>query len=117
MADIILKSEKKTFLCNIHLDFLQKKSKRTCAIIGEKGRLEWDLINNKIYLFNDKGTENIYLESNWDNNQMYLDLLKDFINLINGRNNLTISLTEASKTIKLIEEIKNMDRRINNNEI
>lgn len=117
MADIILKSEKKNFLCNIHLDFLQKKTSRTCSIIGEKGRLEWDLVDNKIYFINDKERENIYLDSSWNSNQMYLDLLKDFINLINGRNNLTISLIQASTTIKLIEEIKDMDRRINNNEI
>ena len=106
VADIILKSENKNFLCNVHLDFLQKKTNRTCTIIGEKGRLEWDLIENKILLLNDKKTEYIFLEDSWDSNQMYIDLLKDFINLINGKNNLTINLTQASTTMRLIDEIK-----------
>ena len=106
LADIIFKSKKETFLCNLHLDFLQKKPQRKCNIIGEKGRLDWDLIKNTIKLHNKKSSKYLFSETKWDTNQMYLDLLKNFINLISGKKSLTIDLKQAVKTIDLIDSIK-----------
>ena len=105
LADIILVSDSGS-VCNIHLDFLQKKANRTCSFIGEKGRLDWDLINNKIKLHRKDSSEILLNKKDWDPNQMYISLLKDFLELVAGNKNSTINLKEATKTIELIEKIK-----------
>ena len=105
LADIVLVSDTGS-VCNMHLDFLQKKANRTCSLIGEKGRLDWDLITNKIKLHRKDSSEILLDKIEWDSNQMYIFMLKDFLELIAGNKNSTINLKEATKTLELIENIK-----------
>lgn len=105
LADVVLISEKGT-ICNLHLDFLQKKANRTCKLIGEKGIIDWDLQKNTIYLNLKDDEICLFSEPEWDSNQMYLSLLKDFLNLILGNENLITNLQNAFNTIGLIENIK-----------
>ena len=105
LVDVILVSDTGT-VCNIHLDFLQKKASRTCSFIGEKGRLDWDLLSNTIVLHTGEGSEVLFSEADWDSNQMYLSLLTDFLDLVAGRKNSSIDLEQAIKTVELIESIK-----------
>jgi len=105
LVDVILVSDTGT-VCNIHLDFLQKKANRTCSFIGEKGRLDWDLLSNTIMLHTGGGSEVLFSEADWDPNQMYLSLLTDFLDLVAGRKNSSIDLEQAIKTVELIESIK-----------
>jgi predicted dehydrogenase len=105
LADVVLVSDVGT-VCNIHLDFLQKKSSRTCSFIGEKGRLDWNLPSNTIKLHTKEGSICLFSEPDWDSNQMYLSLLTDFLDLVAGRENSSIDLEQATKTIELIESVK-----------
>ena len=105
LVDVILSSNSGA-VCNIHLDLLQKKASRTCSFIGEKGRLDWDLLSNTIMLHTGGGSEVLFSEADWDPNQMYLSLLTDFLDLVAGRKNSSIDLEQAAKTVELIEDIK-----------
>ena len=105
LVDLVLVSDDGT-VCYVHLDFLQKKIRRTCSFIGEKGRLDWDLLSNRITLHTGEGSEVLFAETDWDSNQMYLSLLTDFLDLVAGRKNSSINLEQATKTIELIEDIK-----------
>ena len=105
LADVVLVSDVGT-VCNIHLDFLQKKASRTCSFIGEKGRLDWNLPSNTIKLHTREGGVCLFSEPDWDSNQMYLSLLTDFLDLVAGRKNSSIDLEQATKTIELIESVK-----------
>jgi len=105
LVDVILTSDIGT-VCNIHLDFLQKKAHRSCSLIGERGRLDWDLLSNTIMLHAKGGSEVLFSEADWDSNQMYLSLLTDFLDLAAGRKNSSIDLEQATKTVGLIESIK-----------
>ena len=105
LADVILTSDAGT-VCNIHLDFLQKKAHRSCSFIGEKGRLEWDLLSNTIVLHTGDGSKVLFSESDWDSNKMYLSLLTDFLDLAAGHKNSSIDIVQARKTVELIENIK-----------
>lgn len=107
IVDLVLVSDAGS-VCSVHLDFLQKKSKRVCSFIGEKGRLDWDLLDNKIVLNSKNNSEIIFYEDGWHSNEMYLSMLKDFLKLIEKRQNSTISLDQAAKSITLIETIKNI---------
>jgi len=104
LADVVLVSELGT-VCNIHLDFLQKKASRTCSFIGAKGRLDWDLLSNTIVLHTERGSEVLFSREAWDSNQMYLSLLEDFLEMAAGRKNSSIDLEQATKTMELIDTI------------
>lgn len=105
IADAVLVSNTGT-ICNMHLDFLQKKVTRTCSFIGEKGKLDWDLLTNTITLYTKYETVCLFDKPNWDSNDMYICLLRDFFRLIKGFKNKTIDIEEATKTLELIQSIK-----------
>jgi predicted dehydrogenase len=105
IADLVLSNSNGTVF-NVHLDFLQKSPQRTCSVIGSKGRLDWDLLSNTIVLTSIKGRRVIYSEPEWDKNNMYLNMILDFVELIKGNENSSISISEAELSIELIQEIK-----------
>ena len=105
IADLVLEAGK-GIVCNVHLDFIQKQPQRHCSFIGSLGRIEWDLIENTIYLYKDGKKECIYAKPDWDRNEMYLDMLSDFILPAEKNNSLRPYLDESIKIVKLIETIK-----------
>lgn len=105
LADVVLTTDNGT-ICNIHLDFIQKYTQRKCSFIGSKGRLDWDLINNSISLYDDTGEKMIYSEPEWNKNNMYINMLNDFVSYIENKENKCINIVEAGKTVELIQEIK-----------
>lgn len=104
-ADILMTTAKGAVV-NIHLDFLQRKAHRKCRFIGSEGCIEWDLVQNEVVLITAKERQVIYSAPEWDKNQMYLEMVTDFIRKINGKPNQSITLQEAERTVGLIVEIK-----------
>lgn len=104
-ADLLMTTSKGAVV-NIHLDFLQRKAHRKCRFIGSEGCIEWDLIQNEVVLITAKERQEIYSAPEWDKNQMYLEMVTDFIRKINGQPNQSISLQEAERTVGLIVEMK-----------
>ncbi|MBE2166030.1 Gfo/Idh/MocA family oxidoreductase [Acinetobacter oleivorans] len=104
-ADLLMTTAKGAVV-NIHLDFLQRKAHRKCRFIGSEGCIEWDLIRNEVVLIKAKEQQEIYSAPEWDKNQMYLEMVTDFIRKINGQPNQSISLQEAERTVGLIVEMK-----------
>ena len=105
IADITLLSNKGV-VSHVHLDFLQRLAQRKCSIIGSKGRLDWDLISNSVTFYGANENEIIYSDIDWDKNEMYIAMVRDFIEMIKGCPNNCVVLDEATKTIQLIETIK-----------
>ena len=105
IADIVCHSEVGG-VCNIHMDFLQKHAHRQCSFVGSKGRLDWNLIENSITLSNENGVSVVFCEPDWDRNNMYLELLLDFLGRVSGNRNRCASPTEGLKVVRLVEEIK-----------
>ena len=98
----------KSGLCiNLHMDFLQNKTIRKCKVIGEKGTLDFDLLENKIihYQENEK-LKIIYNESVLDQNQPYIDMLQDFLNPDTEKLNNLASLDEAKYVLAIIEAMR-----------
>lgn len=105
IADIVT-TTRNNAVTTIHLDFFQRKAYRQCSFIGSNGRIDWDLINNQLLFTTSKGTTTLYHDPEWDKNQMYLAMIKDFVQMIQGNAHTCISLEEATMTICLIDEIK-----------
>lgn len=104
-ADLLLQNDKHTVV-NIHLDFLQRKAHRKCRFVGSKGVLEWDLIQNELKLIQPHEETILYSDASWDKNQMYLNMVRDFVYKIEGCSHSCIDLGQAAQTVELIEAIK-----------
>ena len=78
-ADFCLKAEN-NFNINVHLDFLQRAPTRRCRFVGTKGALDWDLINHKVIFTSKNNNEVVYEDKNFDINEIYLAMLRDFFN-------------------------------------
>ncbi|ABV37707.1 dehydrogenase [Shewanella sediminis HAW-EB3] len=105
IADLVLTNQKGT-ICSLHMDFIQKQPQRECTFIGSKGRLHWDLLANTITHHCSEGTQILCSEPEWDKNQMYLNMVTEFIANIQRGKNSTLSLEDANQTVKLIAQIK-----------
>ncbi|WP_086482161.1 Gfo/Idh/MocA family protein [Oceanospirillum sanctuarii] len=104
-VDLLAVSEQGV-VTSIHLDFLQRAVHRRCRFTGSSGSLEWDLIENSIAFSDQHGSKMLYQEPCWDKNRMYLDMIRDFENKVNGKEHQCVSLEDAGKTITLIESIR-----------
>jgi len=74
----------------IHLDYLQKKYKRSCRVIGEKGELNWDY--------------RAYQAEDLDDT--YVNELKNFIEAIKGNEKPKVSGEEAKHVLEIVEAAK-----------
>jgi len=102
IADLVF-SQRDGTLIQIHLDFLQKAAKRSCTVLAENGRLEWDLIGNSVYLYNKNGAQTLFDGNDWDRNQMYLNMLQSFV-MKDFR--YLASVEEAGQIVKMVDGAK-----------
>lgn len=90
----------------VHLDFLQHQVQRYCTVKGANGRIHWDLLKSKVDVYLNHQQHQCIEFTDWQANDMYLDLIKDFENLCLGKEHNTIDLAQAADTLKLIDIIK-----------
>lgn len=105
IADITLKTNDGG-VCNLHLDFLQRHSHRKCSFVCAGKRIDWDLITNSVVVSDKNGIHDVYSEPEWDKNNMYIAMLKNFNAFIHGESEQIASLQEAHDVIKIITRIK-----------
>lgn len=104
-VDAILSKPELT--ATVHLDFLQRSPKRYCKVIAENGTLVWDLIKNTIELTEEKNKTTVLFEdSNYDRNEMYLEQLRYFSQVIEGKKPVHVGLESGLKTLALVEALK-----------
>ena len=86
---------------HIHLDFLQKEPIRLLKVLGSKGVMEWDIIDNTVRIRGEKSLQFDYNTYNFE--QIYADELIAFSDSDESR---IASANESTDLIKLIETIK-----------
>jgi predicted dehydrogenase len=92
---------------NLHMDFLQNKAVRKCKVIGEMGTLDFDLLENRIILYHEnEQLKIVYDENVFDQNQPYIDMLKDFLNSDTKKIDNLASLDEAKNVLAVIEAMR-----------
>jgi len=84
MAEILLEFENGP-VCEIHLDYLQKKYRRSCEIIASCGNLYWE--DTK--------------DSQFDQNIPYIEELKNFIAGIKGKQKPLVNGYQAKEVLKI----------------
>ncbi len=75
--------EYENLMVSLHLDFLQKDYDRNIKILGTDGKIQWNWHDDYLTIKKtQKEAERIHLEKSYDVNQMYLDEVESFFNLI-----------------------------------
>lgn len=105
IADVVL-STRNGAVCTVHMNCLQKKPQRYCQIVGEKGELTWNLVDNNVMHSSSDGDKYLYSDAAWDRNQMYVSMLENFFHSCDQKVFDAVRLEEAVNTVKLIGEIK-----------
>lgn len=85
---------------HIHQDYLQKPSARNCEIIAEGGRIYFDLITSTLKVW-DRAGQLIRNEdfSAFDRNDMFLAVMRHFVNCLEGRATSLIPAREGALSL------------------
>lgn len=105
----ILKSKRQNYYFPINLiqDYLGNPKKRELIIQFTHARLNCDLVNSTINIYNNGTKENAYNYKEFERNNAFLEQMNNFLNSLND-SSLTseVSLDEALVSIELAEKIK-----------
>ncbi len=103
-ADILLSRGDLT--AQVHMDFLQRRASRSCKVIGSSGTLHWDLIANRILLEQPSGDEILFSDPSVDRNDMYLEMLRGFIELAAGMAAPRITLADGMAVLEMVDAMR-----------
>jgi predicted dehydrogenase len=90
-------------LGSIHLDYLQNPPTHRLEIIGAHGTIRWDYSDNSIFLYR-KGFDSwqiIPTIGNFDRNQLFINEIKHFINIINSEAEPICTLDDGIKALEI----------------
>jgi predicted dehydrogenase len=89
---------------HVELDYLNPTYQRTGRILGEEGELRYSFSTRKVSLTDFKGnTKIVYENPKLDPNKMYLNQIKDFINLIQNQNRVRCTFNDGAEVMKIIK--------------
>ena len=99
---------KNNIIGEIHLDYFQKPSTRTCKILGAKGQIIWDWENNHLEIFknNKKKLLTLHTDKNFNRNDMYVKELDYFLKCIKKKRTPMNSISQALEVQKIALGIK-----------
>ena len=98
----LLASYKNGLKVFIHLDIYGRPHEKSIKIIGEKGKIEWNDSKNTVNLY--RGSENHkFFEFHNDRNDMFISVAQEFIEMIDGKKDLTCNLQSGLEVIRIIE--------------
>ena len=107
IATIIIETDNGP-LIEIHLDYLQRPSKRTIQIQGTQGSIDYTFGDTylQFYDFNRQEYRNILNLKDYDNNQMYIDEMRHFMKCITDGEEPKNSIDDAIYVLNACLEIK-----------
>lgn len=105
LAEILYSTDDQRFV-SIHLDYLSPIYKRYIEIIGEKGTLHIDLYINEINIFLRGQKVRKKSFHNISKNEMYINLISNFIKCIKNNEMSTISLKKGLLSNQIALRIK-----------
>ena len=105
-VDILM--SKNDISISLRMDYLQNPRRRSGVVYGEKGWIEYDLVD--LSLKTSYGE--IYNWSDFDRNQMFIDEINNFYSSIKSSKESDITLKEGFKSVKLAESILDSMKKI-----
>ena len=92
------------FICNVHMDYLQKDKKREIRIVGSEGMLNCDLIGKSIRIIRDDKETITSDDCMFDFDKTYSDELNHFIGTIQGKTAPSATVEDGIMALKLLED-------------
>lgn len=93
------------FMCNVHMDYLQKEKRRGIRIVGSDGELHCDFIRKKVTIKkNDEETAQNE-ETMFDVSKTYIDELDHFVEVIEKDTEPAIGLEDGIQILRLLENV------------
>lgn len=87
---------------SFHLDLLQRTPTRKCKVIGSKGTLLWDILQNKLNFTDHSGnTLTLFDDPKADRNKTYIDEIKIFVSAIVHDTEPAVSLKDGEYILQL----------------
>ena len=74
--------------------------------VEQKIALDWDLINHKVIFTSKNNNEVVYEDKNFDINEIYLAMLRDFFNYSKTATSRLATPKDGANVIALIEKIR-----------
>ncbi|PKL18923.1 MAG: hypothetical protein CVV49_03520 [Spirochaetae bacterium HGW-Spirochaetae-5] len=82
---------------HVHIDFLQKPRVHTMKIVTDMGRFEWDYHENRLVFLGSNGDIINFENDGFDRNDMFIDMLSDFIDCVKNKKETKFNLKSAIK--------------------
>jgi predicted dehydrogenase len=87
---------------HLRMDYWRRPPTRTLNIVAEKGEVSWDYHKKKLQVFSEgKLIEEDRLSEDWDWNELFIDMMKDFLAAVNGNGSVCSSLNDGIEVLKL----------------
>ena len=91
------------FVCNVHMDYLQKDMKRIIRIEGEKGSIICDFIKKRITINASGRKTTVSNKKLFDLDKTYTDEILSFIKSVKFNREPAVTLDDGVKVLELIE--------------
>lgn len=107
VASIILEYQRGEKIIPVHLyeDYIQNPPARTCKIIGTKGKIEFDLIENEISCYDEAGNLKYQRKYILYKEQLFHEEVKEFFEALKSKRNTKIPLEEGMASLVIAEAI------------
>ena len=102
LSAIIMKF-KNNIIAEVHLDYFQKPEVRSCKIIGTKGTIYWDSIDNEVKIYDFKKSKWVskLKIKKYNKNEMYVKELKHFIQCVNKNEKSINDISQGEYVLRL----------------
>tara|TARA_Y100001958_G_scaffold160074_1_gene165877 strand:- start:21961 stop:22929 length:969 start_codon:yes stop_codon:yes gene_type:complete len=98
---------KKNVPIHLRMDYYRQTPSRTLNIIGEKGEIFWDYYKKKLSFSGvNNNNQNLKLDKNWDRNDLFISIMKDFLNGIKLKKEIRSPLSDGLDVLKIALEAK-----------
>lgn len=92
------------FICQLHMDYLQQKPKRTIRVVGSKGQLYCDLVSKYIDVHTYGQNGRLIEDSFFNTAETYKKELAHFIAALGSNSPVAISFDDGIKALELLED-------------
>lgn len=86
----------------IHIDYLQKPRVHVMTIVTTSGRFEWNYHQNSLIFLDREGYQESFPNENFERNDMFVEMLKDYISCVKSGEQTVCSVREATGELSLL---------------
>jgi predicted dehydrogenase len=106
---LMLMRSKNNVPIQLRMDYWRSPPVRTLNIVGKNGEINWDYHKMSLDLHKrNEDSVTFKLDQNWDRNNLFIDLMDDFIMSIKNRTTTLSPLKDGVAVLKIADEVKNM---------